>query len=125
MCEKKVLLVSSNNDDGEIFWGFPKGQQENGETDFETAIRETKEEVGLDVEIIDEAPIKVGHPISNNTAYKEICLFLSRPTNEGMAIQKDEINEAKWVSFEEVGEYLKDYYAEAWRECLKRLKFGF
>ena len=125
ICEKKVLLVSSNNDHGEIFWGFPKGHQEKGEADFETAIREVKEEVGLDVEIVDEAPIKVCHSIKNNTAYKEIYLCLASPVSKEIVIQEDEINEAKWVPFDEADEYLKDYYAEAWHECLKRLESSF
>ena len=37
--DQKVLLISSKDDNGNIFWSFPKGHQEEGETDFETAIR--------------------------------------------------------------------------------------
>lgn len=32
------------------FWGFPKGHMEDGKTEIQTALREVKEEVGLDVE---------------------------------------------------------------------------
>lgn len=32
-------------------WGFPKGHMENGETEKETALREVKEETGLNVNI--------------------------------------------------------------------------
>ena len=46
----KVLLVYGN---GSYFWGFPKGHVEDGESEVETAKREVKEEVGLDV-VIDE-----------------------------------------------------------------------
>ena len=47
----KVLLVYEKNRN---FWGFPKGHMEKGENEIETALREVKEEVGLDVEIIDK-----------------------------------------------------------------------
>ena len=35
------------------FCGFPKGHMEPGETETETALREVKEETGLDVSILD------------------------------------------------------------------------
>ena len=44
---RKVLLVKQTSGD----WGFPKGHVENNETEIETAIRETKEETNIDVEI--------------------------------------------------------------------------
>ena len=47
----KVLIVYEKNRN---FWGFPKGHIEEGETEIETALREVKEEVGLDVDIINE-----------------------------------------------------------------------
>lgn len=49
----KVLLIGARDDEGDMFWFFPKGHQESGETDTETAIRETREEIGLDVEIVE------------------------------------------------------------------------
>ena len=35
------------------YCGFPKGHMEAGETEQDTAIREVKEETGLDVELLD------------------------------------------------------------------------
>ena len=46
----KVLLVKNHNG---RYWSFPKGHVEKGETEQQTAIREIKEETGLDVEIVD------------------------------------------------------------------------
>ena len=57
----KVLLIGARDDDGNLYWSFPKGHQEEGETDIETALRETREEVGLDVEVINNTPIKTWH----------------------------------------------------------------
>ena len=84
---QKILLIYVKDDDGNIFWGFPKGHQEEGETDFETAIRETKEETNLDVEIIDEKPIMANHIINNSTINKQILLFISRLTTKNQQIK--------------------------------------
>lgn len=45
----KVLLQKRSKD--EEIWSFPGGMMELGESAEETAVRETKEETGLDVEI--------------------------------------------------------------------------
>ena len=43
-----VLLIKNKYTD---FWSFPKGHVEAGENEYQTAIRETKEETGIDVKI--------------------------------------------------------------------------
>lgn len=75
-----------------IFSGpFQKRNQEAGELDIETALRETKEEAGLSVSILDKDPIIVSHPIHNNTAIKYIYLYLAAPQTHEITIQEDEI----------------------------------
>ena len=41
----KVLLVQQSSGN----WGFPKGHLEKGESETEAAIRETKEEIGINI----------------------------------------------------------------------------
>ena len=45
----KILLVKNSNG---RYWSFPKGHIEDGENEHQTAIREIKEETGLDVVIV-------------------------------------------------------------------------
>lgn len=45
--DKKYLLVFGRKSGK---WGFPKGHQENGETDEQTAIREFFEETGISIQ---------------------------------------------------------------------------
>lgn len=118
----RVLLVCGEDDNGELCWSFPKGHQEPNETDIATALRETQEETGLDVEIIDSNPIKTGHLVKNGTRYKDIILFLAQPLSSKVKIQTDEITDARWVEFDKVMQLLSsDYYKDAWREAEQRL----
>ncbi|MBR3230511.1 NUDIX domain-containing protein [Candidatus Saccharibacteria bacterium] len=120
--DDQVLLIGAKDDDGKLFWSFPKGHQENDETDTETAIRETKEETGLDVEISDITPIKTGHSVHGGTVYKNILLFIAKPLNCELKPQEREVEQVKWIHINEAGKYFTDYYSDAWRELLKRLR---
>lgn len=117
----KVLLIGAKDDDGKLFWSFPKGHQEDGETDIETAIRETKEETNLDVKIIDDKPIKTGHLVHGGTVNKEILLFIAKPLNNEIRVQEDEVEKAEWVKIDEAGKFFDDYYSDAWRKLVDRL----
>lgn len=119
--DDKVFLIGALDNDKEMFWSFPKGHQDEGESDMGTALRETKEETGLDVEIIDDAPIKTGHLIHGDTAYKEILLFLAKPLTDDLALQDGEVEKAEWVQIEDVDKYLYGYYLEAWNEAKARI----
>lgn len=119
--DDRVLLIGAKNNEGELFWSFPKGHQEDGETDIETAIRETKEEVGLDVEIINEKPIRTGHLVHGGIVYKEILLFIAKPLTDEIKIQKDEVVKAVWVQINEASKYLDGYYGDAWSRLLHYL----
>ncbi|MDG7010254.1 MAG: NUDIX domain-containing protein [Nitrososphaerota archaeon] len=47
----RLLVVKRANDPHRGLWGFPGGRVEAGETPMDAALRETMEEVGLEVEI--------------------------------------------------------------------------
>ena len=47
-----IALVARRSARGTLQWTLPKGQQEAGETVPETAVREVREETGLEVELI-------------------------------------------------------------------------
>lgn len=119
--ENKVLLIGARDDNGKLFWSFPKGHQEDVETDVETAIRETKEETNLDVKIVDDEPIKTGYLVHGGTAYKEILLFVAKPLNVEIKKQEDEVEKVEWVKIDEAGKYFDGYYRDVWEELLNRL----
>ncbi|MCR5832645.1 MAG: NUDIX hydrolase [Candidatus Saccharibacteria bacterium] len=117
----RVLLIGALDDDGELFWAFPKGHQDSGESDIETALRETKEEVGLDVKITDDDPIVTGHLVKSCSTYKTILLYLAEPIGGDVTPQVGEVEKAEWVPIPEAAKYLKRYYSEVWQKVLARL----
>lgn len=50
--ENKILLVKRTKEEG-IYWAFPGGLIEQGESKEEALIREVKEETGLDIKVKD------------------------------------------------------------------------
>ena len=46
-----IALASRRTQRGDLAWGLPKGLVEPGESTAETAVREVREETGLDAEI--------------------------------------------------------------------------
>ena len=99
----KVLLVHQTND----FWSFPKGHIEGAETESETAIREVKEETGLNVVIDESKRFELSYVIEDLNIYKTVILFLAHlASNNHLRLQEEEISEAKWVPINEVANYL-------------------
>ena len=92
---KKVLLDISGEDD---FWKFCGGKPKDNENLHETARRRSKEELGIDIEIIDNSPFLM-HTIKEDS---DIILvhWLSKRTGEinpGQDIKKWE-----WIPFDEL-----------------------
>ena len=100
--DNKVLLVYEKRRN---FWGFPKGHVEEGENELETAAREVKEEVGLDVEI-DESKRYVLNYIIREEIDKTTVLYLAKPKSEEIVMQESEIENVKWCEFEDALELL-------------------
>lgn len=51
--ERKIVLIKRANPPYEGMWALPGGLVEENETFEETAVREAKEETGLDVKLVD------------------------------------------------------------------------
>lgn len=103
--DNKILLEKEISREGDKFWTFPKGHQEAGETDEETALREVKEEVGLDVEIIDKKPIDNNYFLHGGKILKQVSHFLAKPIGKPkVKVQDEEVEEARWMDLNEARE---------------------
>ena len=94
--DNKVLLINDTNGN----WGFPKGHVEENETDIETAIRETKEEVNLDVEVDENRKYTIKYKTDRDTL-KTVVYFVAKIKGGEIKPQIGEVNEIKWLDFNE------------------------
>ncbi len=111
---KRVLLVKQK-----LGWvGFPKGHMEQGETEMETARRETKEETNLDV-IVDEKKRYTISYITSTQIDKEVVYFRAKPISYSLLSQEAEIAEIMWVDIDEAKPYLSfDNLKQLWQNVL-------
>lgn len=81
-----------------MLWALPKGTPDSGETLEETALRETREETGLEVEI--EAPIgsiRYFFVRGSTRFHKTVHFFLMRPIGGALELHDREFDETRWV----------------------------
>ncbi len=112
MREKSCGAVVYTRDGGEIRYvivrskkgvhGFPKGHVEPGETERETALREIKEEVGLDVTLLDGFRTEVERPlISKPGVIKTIVYFAAEFSAQAIVLQQSELSGAELMTYDE------------------------
>jgi 8-oxo-dGTP pyrophosphatase MutT (NUDIX family) len=83
-------------------WALPKGTPRSGETLEETALRETREETGLSVEL--EQPISSIRYffVRGRTRFaKTVHFFLMRPVGGDLSEHDHEFDEVRWWPLEE------------------------
>jgi 8-oxo-dGTP pyrophosphatase MutT (NUDIX family) len=83
-------------------WALPKGTPDSGETTEETALRETREETGLEVEI--EAPLRSirYYFVRGSTRFhKTVHFFLMRPVGGALDLHDAEFDEVVWMDLPE------------------------
>lgn len=107
---ERVLVVRNEypagHREGIPAWGFPGGEREAGETLAEAAIRETREETGLDVEVV--RLLAAGEWIARVHAL--FAVFEVRALGGRPSVQAGEIAvELRWLTPEEADEVMPWY----------------
>ena len=116
LSEKGILLIHHRKLGK---WTPPGGHVEKGELSHIAAIREAKEETGLDVELIDREPIEMNYPNAKSlpSAYMTLwhpvdlpCphehinfVYIARPIG-GLVKKNEESSGINWFSHEEMQE---------------------
>ncbi len=89
----EILLIKHINSG---HWSFPKGHVEEGESEMETAVREIKEETGIDV-IIDPTFRETVSYYPKKDTQKIVVYFIAKAKNYELNPQETEIADIKWV----------------------------
>ena len=104
--------------DSDRTWVFPKGTPDPGETVEETAIREVREESGLDVEIVRPiGSIDYWFAVPGERVHKIVHFFLMRPSGGDVSRHDHEYDEVRWVSVTDARRMLS---YDTYREMLDR-----
>ena len=107
LCDERgrYLLVQEKQPKAYGLWNLPAGWVNEGETLQQTAVREAKEEVGFDVELVDKKPLLSA---LNDTQDRMLNSFLAKVVGGELKPQPEEILDAKWFSLSEVEKLYKD-----------------
>jgi len=105
----KLVLVKRGVEPAKGKWSIPGGAVELGEEVRDAAIREAKEECGLDIELVNDTPMDaIDNMIPDEKGrlqYHYILLqFLAQPKG-GTLKPTSDVTEARWVPLEEVEKY--------------------
>ncbi len=101
--ELRYLLIKNRRS---AHWGFPKGHVEKGETFEQTAIREVLEETGIHIKILPQFESKSEYTIQGRVE-KSVTIFLAKTADTQTTIQKEEIEDYIWLSFDKAMETLR------------------
>ena len=103
---------------------FPKGHVEGNETEKETAIREVREETGIDIEIINDKKYYVQYETDNNSIEK-VTYFIGKMIGGKLNPQLNEINSCYFEDENKVSDLITyNNDREMYLDILKDIKKG-
>jgi len=100
----KVVLCRHKTFNGREVWSLPKGWVEPGEKLVTAALREVREEAGLEGEIVEKlAPIYYWfyHPLERIKVKKTVHFFLMKATGGDITKHDLEVDEVRWFFLDE------------------------
>lgn len=98
---------------------IPKGHIEDGETPVQCAVREIKEETGLDVEIDDTFSYEINYSPSEGVTKRVVFYLAEYNKNQKLKAQEIEVNSLKWVTVQQA---LKELTYDSDKEVVRAAK---
>lgn len=102
----KLLTVKRGKEPWKGMYGLPGGHMEEGETQIEALKRELKEETNFLIEVRKSDYLGTGS-IPNNP--NEVILYRAQIIGGKETPQEDEVEEIKWLAYEEFFANLKQH----------------
>jgi ADP-ribose pyrophosphatase YjhB (NUDIX family) len=100
----KVLLVKRRNPPQQGFWSLPGGKQELGETIRHTAVREVREETGLEIKPLDiiTALDAISLDQQGRIEFHYTLVEVAAEAGEGEPQPLDDVTDVCWATLDEV-----------------------
>lgn len=116
MRNKNIVTLFVRNDKGDMLlqkrseqkggkYGFISGHVQEGETNSQGMIRETKEEMGIN---IDEKDLNLFYRVQEGENNFNLYYMNKNINTENLILQKEEVEDAKWCSIEEIKEMIDE-----------------
>lgn len=104
----KLLTLKRRSDEVHYAgkWDIPGGRLESGEDPFEGVKRETREETGLEIEVL--TPLEINHFVRDDGQRITMIAFLCKPLTKEVRISETAHTEYKWVEVKNT-ELLQDW----------------
>ena len=99
----KYLLVQEKQQKAYGLWNLPAGRVDKDESIEDAAVRETKEEVGFDVKLIEK--LLVTHESAAKTVKHA---FRAEIIGGELVTQEDELLDARWFAYKEIDQLHKE-----------------
>ena len=93
----EICLAARRTRRGDLVWGLPKGAVEEDESPEDAAVREVREETGLDAEIEDDlGTIRYFYVWEGVRIRKQVHFFLMRETGGDITEHDEEMEDVRW-----------------------------
>jgi 8-oxo-dGTP pyrophosphatase MutT (NUDIX family) len=103
------LIKRAKKGEAEDYWCPITGAVEPGETQYQTVIREAREEMGIEVEPVE----KVWECLTDNHEYVLHWWFV-RMKDQDMTANPDEVKGYKWLTADQMNELQKMFKPDRW-----------
>jgi|GEM_PF-5618015 len=105
--DNKILAVKRKTEPWPGMFGLPGGHIEKNENGVESLKRELKEETGFEIEINSSGLLGSGN-IKYKSREFNIVFYKAKISGGKEKLQKEEIEEIKWLGFDEFSKNLKE-----------------
>ena len=114
VADGRVLLVRRRVPEGRLWWQFPAGAVEPGETSEEAAVREAREEVGLAVRAIRTLGERA-HPETGRHVVYVACAVIG---GQARVVDADEVDALDWCDKAKLVAYVPSPLADPVRRYI-------